>query len=97
MKVTPAVLTVLPRNVGDLHGRDHPDHGGGRQWSFGSLTWADLRGHSVRSPLVVRGAAIAATAEVATIGASGAQALIRPAELQRDADGEAVRAGGVRR
>jgi hypothetical protein len=79
VKVTPAVMTVLPNRSATYTVEITRTTAAPGQWSFGSLTWADLRGHSVRSPLVVRGAAIAATAEVATIGASGAQALtVRP-------------------
>ena len=40
-------------------------------WSFGSLTWSDLRGHVVRSPLVVRAADISAPDEVNVRGVSG--------------------------
>jgi hypothetical protein len=75
VKVSPAVMTVLPNRSASYTVEITRTTAAAGQWSFGSLTWADLRGHSVRSPLVVRAAAIAATAEVATIGASGAQAL----------------------
>jgi hypothetical protein len=79
VKVTPAVLTVLPRRSATYTIEITRTTAALGQWSYGSLTLADLRGHSVRSPLVVRAAAIAATAEVATFGASGAQALsVRP-------------------
>ena len=38
---------------------------------FGSLTWADLRGHAVRSPIAVKAVAFAAPPEVAFAGTSG--------------------------
>jgi hypothetical protein len=40
-------------------------------WSFGSLTWGDTRGHSVRSPIAVRAVALAAPAETVQTGTSG--------------------------
>ena len=79
VKVNPAVMTVLPNRTATYTVEITRTTAAAGQWAFGSLTWADLRGHSVRSPLVVRGAAIGATAEVATTGAGGTQALtVRP-------------------
>jgi len=79
VKVTPSTMTVLPNRTASYTVEITRTTAAPGQWSFGSLTWADLRGHSVRSPLVVRGAAIAATADIATIGTSGVQALtVRP-------------------
>lgn len=40
-------------------------------FQFGSLTWSDGAGHSVRSPLVVRPVRISAPASIALTGASG--------------------------
>ena len=79
VKVNPAVMTVLPNRTATYTVEITRTTAAAGQWAFGSLTWADLRGHSVRSPLVVRGAVIGATAEVATTGAGGTQALtVRP-------------------
>ncbi|GAA2374841.1 hypothetical protein Cme02nite_04170 [Catellatospora methionotrophica] len=44
-------------------------------WSFGSLTWSDLRGHKVASPIAVRYAALAAPPEVTGTGVSGSTAV----------------------
>jgi hypothetical protein len=41
------------------------------EYAFGSLTWSDRGGHSVRSPLVIRPVAIAAPAEITGTGTSG--------------------------
>lgn len=49
------------------------------QWAFGSLTWADKRGHSVRSPIAVQPVALAAPSETTVSGTSGSQSLtLRP-------------------
>jgi hypothetical protein len=42
-------------------------------FAFGSLTWSDLRGHSVRSPIAVRSTPLAAPTEIQATGASGSQ------------------------
>jgi hypothetical protein len=42
---------------------------------FGSITWADLRGHSVRSPLAVRPVALAAPTEITGTGVSGSTSM----------------------
>jgi len=45
------------------------------QWKFGSLTWRDRRGHSVRSAIAVRPVALAAPVEITATGTSGSTAL----------------------
>ena len=40
-------------------------------YAFGSLTWSDGAGHSVKSPLVIRPVAVSAPASLALTGASG--------------------------
>ncbi|MDG6107450.1 S8 family serine peptidase [Dactylosporangium aurantiacum] len=42
-----------------------------RTWTFGSLTWTDLRGHTVRSPIGARPVALAGPGEVTGTGAAG--------------------------
>ncbi|MGH3714388.1 MAG: S8 family serine peptidase [Micromonosporaceae bacterium] len=44
-------------------------------WSYGSLTWLDGKGHQVRSPIAVRPVALSAPAEAAATGASGSHEL----------------------
>jgi len=45
------------------------------KYAFGSLTWKDLYGHEVRSPLVVQPVALATASEVNATGTSGDLAL----------------------
>jgi subtilisin family serine protease len=41
------------------------------KWAFGALTWTDLRGHAVRSPIAVKPVALQAAGEVGGSGATG--------------------------
>jgi hypothetical protein len=68
VKVTPAVLTVLPRRSASYSVEITRTTAAAGAWSFGSITLADLRGHSVRSALAVRAASISAPAEVSAAG-----------------------------
>jgi hypothetical protein len=43
----------------------------GDEWRFGSLTWSDGGGHSVRSPIAVRPVALAAPEEIEGTGVEG--------------------------
>ena len=43
------------------------------QWAFGSLTWTDKRGHSVRSSIALQPVAAAAPTELTVHGTSGSQ------------------------
>jgi hypothetical protein len=42
-------------------------------WTFGSITWTDSRGHSVRSPIAVKPVALAAPAAVTGNGVAGSK------------------------
>ncbi|WP_433211613.1 S8 family serine peptidase [Dactylosporangium sp. CS-047395] len=42
-----------------------------REYSFGALTWTDLRGHAVRSPIAVRPVALTGPGEIIGTGTSG--------------------------
>ncbi|GAA3449585.1 S8 family serine peptidase [Dactylosporangium matsuzakiense] len=42
-----------------------------RQYTFGALTWTDLRGHAVRSPIAVRPVALTGPGEITGTGAAG--------------------------
>ena len=44
-------------------------------WTFGSITWTDNKGHSVRSPIAVKPVALAAPAAVTGNGTSGSKAI----------------------
>jgi subtilisin family serine protease len=71
VKVTPSALTVLPRKSASFTVEITRTTAAKGAWSFGSLTWSDLRGHSARSPIAVRAADLAATNQVLLQGASG--------------------------
>jgi hypothetical protein len=68
VKVTPAVLTVLPRKSASYTVEITRTSAAVGTWSFGSLTLADLRGHSVRSAIAVRAANVSAVAEITAAG-----------------------------
>lgn len=71
VKVTPSILVVLPHRSASFKVEITRTGATNGQWAFGSLTWADLRGHVVRSPLAVRAADVAAVGEITTTGVSG--------------------------
>jgi subtilisin family serine protease len=71
VKVTPPVLTVLPRKSATYKVEFTRTTAAFGVYAFGSITWSDLRGHSARSPLAVRPVALTAPAEVARTGVSG--------------------------
>ncbi|GIJ48926.1 hypothetical protein Val02_58120 [Virgisporangium aliadipatigenens] len=71
VKVTPSALTVLPRKSASFTVEITRTTAAKGTWAFGSLTWSDLRGHSARSPIAVRGADLAASNQVLLQGASG--------------------------
>ena len=75
VKVTPTVLTVLPRRSATYTIEISRTNAAFDQYTFGSLTWADLRGHSVRSPIAVQPLALSTPASVNGTGASGSQPL----------------------
>lgn len=75
VKVTPSVLTVLPRKSATYKVEFTRTTAAIGAFTFGSLTWADLRGHSARSPLAVRPVALQAPTEAAGTGATGSQSL----------------------
>jgi len=71
VKVTPTVMTVLPNASATYTVEFTRTSAAFNTYTFGSLTWGDLRGHTVKSPLVVRPVALAAPAEVNGTGTSG--------------------------
>jgi hypothetical protein len=75
VKVSPPILVVLPRKAATYKVEITRTTAPLGAYAFGSITWADLRGHSVRSPIAVRPVAIAAPTEVSGTGVSGSQAL----------------------
>jgi subtilisin family serine protease len=73
VKVTPTVMTVLPRRSASYTVEFSRSGAAFDQYAFGALTWSDLRGHAVRSPIAVQPQAIAAPAEIAATGTSGSR------------------------
>jgi hypothetical protein len=71
VKVTPTVMTVLPNATATYTVEFTRTTAAFGAYTFGALTWGDLRGHSVRSPLVVRPVALAAPPSVTGTGTSG--------------------------
>jgi subtilisin family serine protease len=75
VKVTPTVLTVLPRRTATYTVEFTRTSAAFDQYTFGALTWADLRGHSVRSPIAIQPVALAAPPSVVGTGTSGSRPL----------------------
>jgi hypothetical protein len=75
VKVTPTVMTVLPRKSATYTIEISRTNAAFDSYTFGSLTWADLRGHSVRSPIAVQPLALSVPTGVTGTGTSGSQQL----------------------
>jgi subtilisin family serine protease len=72
VKVTPTTMVVKPLSTATYTVEFTRTTAAFNAYTFGALTWQDIgRGHSVRSPLVIRPVALAAPSEVAGTGASG--------------------------
>jgi subtilisin family serine protease len=75
VKVTPTVLTVLPRRSASYTVEITRTNAALDSYTHGSLTWADLRGHSVRSPISVQPVALSVPTEANGTGTSGSSPL----------------------
>ncbi|GAA1026705.1 hypothetical protein GCM10009557_05380 [Virgisporangium ochraceum] len=73
VKVTPSVLTVLPRRSATYTVEFTRTSAAFNKYASGAVTLADLRGHSVRSPFTVQPVAMSAPTEVVGTGTSGSQ------------------------
>ncbi|GAA1504322.1 hypothetical protein GCM10009827_017000 [Dactylosporangium maewongense] len=73
--VTPSTLTVAPGESATFKVTIRRTDAAYRVWTFGSLTWTDLRGHTVRSPIGARPVALAGPGEVTGSGAAGTAAI----------------------
>jgi subtilisin family serine protease len=71
VKVTPSTLVVRPHQSASYQMEITRTDGAYGQWAFGSLSWSDLRGHNVRSPIAVRPIAMAVPASLVRSTASG--------------------------
>lgn len=75
VKVVPPVLVVGPGKSAHYKVTITRTSAAFGTWAFGSLSWLDLRGHNVRSPIAVRPVVVSAPAKVAGTGTSGSVAL----------------------
>ncbi len=73
--VSPKTLTVPPGKTKSFKVTITRTTAVAGTWAFGSLSWSDLRGHKVTSPIAVRYAALAAPVETTGSGSSGSVAL----------------------
>jgi subtilisin family serine protease len=71
VKVTPTAISVPAGRSVSFTVRFTRTYGTYNTWSFGSLTWTDLRGHAVRSPLAVRPVAMSRPSDITGTGISG--------------------------
>ncbi|MET7419224.1 S8 family peptidase [Dactylosporangium sp. NPDC005555] len=69
--VSPSTMTVGAGETATFKVTIRRTDGAFRTWTFGSLTWTDLRGHAVRSPIGARPVALAGPGEVTGSGAAG--------------------------
>ena len=74
VKVSPTVLVVKPGKTATYKVTVTRTTAPLGEYSFGSLTWLDARGHAVRSPIAVRPVPVAAPAEASGSGPSGSAA-----------------------
>ena len=71
VKVVPQTIVVPARGSATFEVRIGRTNAAYSTWSFGAITWTDLRGHAVRSPLAVRPVALFGPAEISGTGVSG--------------------------
>jgi hypothetical protein len=71
VKVTPPVLVVKPGKTATYKVTFTRTTATMGQYAFGSLTWLDLLGHQVRSPIALRPVPVAAPTEITGTGTSG--------------------------
>ena len=75
VKVSPPILVVLPHRTATFTVTISRTNAAFGEYSFGSLTWKDVRGHQVRSTIAVRSVPLAAPGETVGSGTSGSSAL----------------------
>jgi subtilisin family serine protease len=71
VRVTPSTITVPPGGSVTFRVEVSRTDAAYGKWAFGALTWKDLRGHAVRSPIAVKPVALGADGEVIGHGAEG--------------------------
>jgi subtilisin family serine protease len=78
VQVRPSVLALAPGRSATFTVQVTRTNAAYGTWSFGAMTWTDLRGHAVRSPIAVRAVALAAPDAIDGSGTSGsAQVTVR--------------------
>ena len=97
VKVSPSVLTVLPRRSATYTVEITRTNAAYGQWPFGSITLADLRGHSVRSPIALRPAPVSSPLELTGSGTSGSKEFTVRGGFNGPLPDEGQRAGARRR
>ncbi|HEY5848079.1 MAG TPA: S8 family serine peptidase [Microlunatus sp.] len=75
VKVSTSKVTVPPLQSRSFSLRITRTDAPLNQWTFGSITWTDKRGHSVRSPIAVRPVALAVPSSVTGNGTSGSRTM----------------------
>ncbi|WP_433611457.1 S8 family serine peptidase [Dactylosporangium sp. CA-139114] len=71
VEVSPSTMTVPADGTATFTVKVTRTDAAYREYTFGSLTWTDLRGHAVRSPIAVRPVALTGPGEITGTGASG--------------------------
>jgi hypothetical protein len=71
VRVRPSVLTLPPGRTATFTVEITRTTAAFDTWTFGALTWTDLRGHAVRSPIAVRAVALAAPPLINGSGTAG--------------------------
>jgi hypothetical protein len=79
VSVSPSVLVVLPGKTAKYSVTITRTTGAFNSYAFGSVTWSDLLGHKVRSPIAVQSVPLAAPASASGTGTSGSTTVaLRP-------------------
>jgi subtilisin family serine protease len=73
--VSPSTLTVPPGGTASYTVTFARTTAAYNTWAFGALTWTDLRGHAVRSPIAVKPVALSGPGEITGSGVSGKSAI----------------------
>ncbi|MGI5245936.1 S8 family serine peptidase [Dactylosporangium sp. CA-139066] len=75
VEVSPPTITVPPGRTVSFKVTVRRTDAAYGKYTFGALTWTDLRGHAVRSPIAVRPVALSGPGEVTGSGAAGHTAI----------------------
>lgn len=73
VEVTPSSMRLRPGETATYEVTVSNQSAPPGQWFFGSLTWDDNKGHSVRSPIAVNATALIAPEEIVSAGSQGSE------------------------